>query len=107
FLEAEYPYVSTDAAFHAFVLVARGALGELDSLVVAPRLRRFCAGMFAATLDQWHGAGGPLEREAALRDAEIFAVATALPEQSLAAPRGLPENAARSVEDELRRIRGH
>jgi hypothetical protein len=104
FLGEEYPCVTSDMAFHAFVLVSRAMLGELDSLVVAPRLASCCTRMTADCARIAAARGPGRVRDAALRDAAFFAVGAEL--LGRAAP--LRDDRARDrVQEDLALIRAH
>src|SRR5204862_1682843 len=105
FLGVDYPCNTSDVAFHAFVLVARGALGEVDSLVFAPRLLEFCEGSAKACARIATRTPPGLVREAAWRSAAFFDVPVSL----LGRPPlpGLPPALAESVAADLALIRSH
>ncbi len=102
FLGTEYPFVTSDQAFHAYASTARAALAERDALVVAPRLAGFCRGMLVALRSR--AAAGDLDAGAA---AAYFAVPVALLDGEDPRALGLSVASAAAVGGDLGRIRAH
>ncbi|HKA23782.1 MAG TPA: DUF3160 domain-containing protein, partial [Candidatus Eisenbacteria bacterium] len=107
FLDPAYPCVTTDLCLHAFHLVAKAALGELDSLVIAPKLASFCGQMRDACLETSRKSRDSATRGAAAHDVLYFAVAQALLEGNNQGLDGLPVMSKGIVQAELLQIRAH
>lgn len=102
-LSAEYPFVSSDQAFHVFALLARASFGEFDRLLLVPRLRSACRSTFDALIERasLHG------DTAAARAAAVLAVPVALLDSTEPARLGLTPAWTLAVEADLRSIRAH
>src|SRR5262249_34567443 len=107
FLDQQYPCVTTDQCLHTFHALIRSAFGELDSLVMGPRLLAFSRAMRKACLETSKRSNDRDIRHAALRGAQYFAVAEALLAGGSSGTEGLPVWSKAQVEAELLQIRAH
>ena len=100
-----YPFVTTDAAFHTFVLLMRATLDELERVVLAPRIGDLSRRLTAACVSQAGELGGSDLAPLARGNAAFFAVAGSL----LGEPNELelPSREALQVSTEVERIRTH
>jgi len=107
FYGAEYPFVTSDVAFHSFMILAREALNELEMLVLVPRLRNFSRDCMSDCIAQIRALRDRRLRDLALRNAATFAVASVLLDAVQLQDLGLPFELTRAVEREVSAIRGH
>ncbi len=107
FYGAEYPFVTSDIAFHSFMILAREALNELEMLVLVPRLRSFSRDFMRACVAQTRTLRDRRLRDLARRNAATFAVAAVLLDAAQLQDLGLPFELTRAVEREVSAIRGH
>jgi hypothetical protein len=72
-LGSEYPYVTVDIAFHAFMILVRASLQDLERLIVRPRLSLFASGMVEAGREQLSCLEAGEEVSLARKNIAIFA----------------------------------
>jgi HEAT repeat protein len=102
-----YPLVTTDLAFHTFVLLLRATLDELERLVLAPRIGDLSHRLAAACVSQARDLGKSDLAPLARQNAAFFAVAADLLGDGKRLRLALPPKEAQQVATEVERIRAH
>ncbi len=107
-LGSEYPYVTVDVVFHAFLLLARASFDDLERLVLAPKLTEFARGMTEACLAGKDRVPSPDDRGLVDLNAATFAVVLAALEGGQI-PEGALDGSAvvAAAREELDAIRTH
>ncbi|MBI3847223.1 MAG: DUF3160 domain-containing protein [Planctomycetes bacterium] len=105
--EAAYPFVTSDVAFHTFMILMRATFSELESLVLAPRVGELSRRLAVACGDQARRLGDARLVSAARSNAAFFAVPAALIAGVDPGSLGLPADLEKKVRDELAQIRAH
>jgi hypothetical protein len=106
-LGTEYPYVTVDVVFHAFMILARSSFDDLERLVLRPKLRAFAANMERGCLARVSHLRPEREVRLAYRNAAVFALVGALLDGGEIEATDLPREAAAAVREELAAIRAH
>ncbi|MFQ5653912.1 MAG: DUF3160 domain-containing protein [Planctomycetota bacterium] len=105
--EQAYPFVTTDVAFHTFMIVMRAAFLELEGLLLKPRLLELSRNLVRECLRQGKGLREPRLATLACANAAFFAVPAVLLGGGDPAALGLPAELREAVRAETRLIRAH
>jgi hypothetical protein len=106
-LGTEYPYVTVDVVFHAFMILARSSFDDLELLVLQPKLSAFATNMIRGCVAQVPHLRAEREARLAYRNTAVFAVVEALLKGRDVEVEGLPLEFVGDAQAELAEIRGH
>ncbi len=106
-LGTEYPYITADVVFHAFMILARSSFDDLELLVLRPKLGTFAENMRKGCLARASRLHPEREAPLAYRNAAVFAVVAALLEGGEIEASDLPKEVVSDAQAELAAIRTH
>jgi hypothetical protein len=106
-LRSEYPYVTVDIVFHAFMLLAGASFDDLERLVLHPRIETFVSEMIRGCRDRMDVLLPGREVRLAHRNIAFFAVVNALLKGTDMDTENAPPPVAPIVKAELSKIREH